>query len=266
VTTAAPSVTTPFQWRADKGVRWIEGALPDATAAFTTRVGGFSEGSYSELNLGILTDDDPELVARNRELVASALGRDPDGFVMGLQVHGTDVQVHEARPERSAYASRGVELVEADAQLATSTDLTPLVLVADCLPLVLSVPGAVGAVHCGWRGVAAGIVPAAVESLCRLSGAEASHASAALGPGIGACCYEVGEEVHEAFEKRDLGDATDGRKLDIPRAIRSELVLGGVDPAAIANVGICTSCNPELFFSHRRDGATGRQAGIAWLI
>ena len=266
---AAPPVGTPFQWRGeecgDDGIRWIEASLPGAVAAFTTRLGGVSDGAYAELNLGILTEDDPVSVARNRDLVAAALERDPHGIAMGLQVHGSGVQVHETRPAPSPYASRGANLLEADAQLTDRPDVTPLVLVADCLPLVLCVPGAVGAVHCGWRGVAAGIVPAALESLCRLGGAEPSHAFAALGPGIGPCCYEVGEEVAAAFRERGLDDAIDGRRLDLPRAIRSELAFGGVDPGAIADVGICTSCNPELFFSHRRDGVTGRQAGIVWL-
>jgi polyphenol oxidase len=108
--------------------------------------------------------------------------------------------------------------------------------------------------HCGWRGLAAGIVE---------RGANAVDASAAaIGPGIGPCCYEVGDEVIAAFE--DLGDGVaDGRMLDLPEVARRLLDRAGVGDVAASN--LCTSCNPELFYSHRRDGErTGRQAGLAW--
>jgi polyphenol oxidase len=241
---------------------WIEAALPDAKAIFSTRLGGVSRPPFSSLNLGILTDDDPGLVQRNRDLLATALGRDAAGFAMGLQVHGSSVQLHARRPERSAYSLRGAGLVESDAQLTTSPDVTPMVLVADCFPLVLSAPGAVAVVHCGWRGVAAGIVSAALDGL----GSDTSRGdvTAVIGPGIGPCCYEVGDEVRASFEVRQLDEAFEGRRLDLRRAIRSELEREGVQ--ATTDVGLCTSCNPGLFFSHRRDGGrTGRQAGIAWL-
>jgi purine-nucleoside/S-methyl-5'-thioadenosine phosphorylase / adenosine deaminase len=269
VTATLPAVEAPFRWRTSNSgegeVPWIEARLPGAVAAFTTRLGGVSRGDYAELNLGILTDDDQALVTRNREIVADALDRQPEGFAMARQVHGTDVQVHNAKPRPSAYVTRVPALVEADGHVTGLPDVTPLVLVADCLPLVMTAPGAVAAIHCGWRGVAAGIVPLAVERLCEVSGATPSHVTAALGPGIGVCCYEVGEEVITAFRKRAVDVAMKGSHLDISEAIRLELQRAGVDASAFADVSICTSCNPDLFFSHRRDGPTGRQAGIAWL-
>jgi YfiH family protein len=262
VKAAAPAVHAPFDWRNDNGVDWIEATLPGAAAAFTTRCGGVSRGRYAELNLGILTDDDPAKVARNRETVAATLARDPQSFAMGLQVHGSELQVHHEKPPVSAFMSR-TDLAEADGQLTDSPDVTAIVLVADCIPLVLSAPGAVGAVHCGWRGIAAGIVPKAVKSLCELAEAKPSVVSAAIGPSIGACCYEVGEEVITVFRESQLDEAVKGDRLDIGKAIRLELERCRVE--SVADVGICTSCNPDLFFSHRRDGPTGRQAGIAWL-
>jgi YfiH family protein len=262
VKAAVPAVHAPFDWRNDDGVDWIEATLPNAVAGFTTRCGGVSRGRYAELNLGILTDDDQAKVARNREIVAETLERDPQGFAMGFQVHGSELQVHHENPSVSAFVSR-TDLVEADAQLTSSPGVTTLVLVADCVPLVLSAPGAVGAVHCGWRGIAAGIVPKAVNALCDLAGANPSVVSAAIGPAIGACCYEVGEDVIAVFRERELDQAVKGDRLDIVKAIRVELERSGVE--SVADVAICTSCNPDLFFSHRRDGPTGRQAGIAWL-
>jgi copper oxidase (laccase) domain-containing protein len=125
----------------------------------------------------------------------------------------------------------------------------------------------VAAVHCGWRGVAAGLVGKALEALGEVAGCEPASVAAAIGPGIGPCCYEIGDEVRQAFHEHGEGGAVlpDGR-LDIALAVRRDLERGGVPVGRIAASGICTSCNPGLFFSHRRDGGvTGRQAGLAWL-
>lgn len=110
-------------------------------------------------------------------------------------------------------------------------------------------------VHAGWRGLAGGIVGAAAEAV--------GATSAAIGPGIGPCCYEVGEEVLEAFA--DLGEGVaSGRMLDLPEVARRRLAEAGVE--RVESAGLCSSCERELFFSHRRDhGRTGRQAGVAWI-
>jgi polyphenol oxidase len=257
-------VTPPFEWRNESGLAWLECSLPDARAAFSTRQGGVSTGPYESLNLGILTEDDPARVARNRELLAGALGRDPAQVTMGWQVHGAEVQVHHEPPGpgRQGFGSPGDDLARVDAQVTDSADVTPLVLVADCVPVALAAPGAVAMVHCGWRGVAAGIVERAVTALCRL--ADAGEVSAAIGPAIGPCCYEVGPEVSDVFARHGHTDALDGRMLDLPHVVCCELETLGVEDIALA--GMCVSCHPDLFFSHRREGGlTGRQAGLAWL-
>jgi YfiH family protein len=261
-----PWLPDGFGWRRQEELLWIEASLPGATAAFSTRAGGFSEGPYASLNLGFLTDDDPALVAGNRDLLTRALGREPEAIATGFQVHGSDLQVHRSRPYVSPWSNRGAAAAKVDAQLTDRPDVTPLVLVADCVPLVLSAPDAVAAVHCGWRGVAAGIIDRAVASICELGGIEAGVLAAALGPGIGPCCYEVGDEVGSAFRARGHSDALAEARLDLAAAIRAELERGGVDTSAIHACGLCTSCNAELFFSHRRDrGVSGRQAGLVWL-
>lgn len=254
----------PFQWGDGGGVAWLECSLGEARAAFSTRQGGVSEGPYESLNLGILTDDDPARVARNRELLAGALGRDPARVAMGWQVHGADVQVHHEPPGPGlqGFGSPGDDLARVDAQVTDSAEVTPLVLVADCVPVALAAPGAVAMLHCGWRGVAAGIVERAVTAVRRLG--DAGEVSAAIGPAIGQCCYEVGPEVIDVFARNGHEDALEGRMLDLPRVVRRELESLGVQDVALA--GVCVSCHPELFFSHRRDGGlTGRQAGLAWL-
>lgn len=233
-----------MEWRERDGVRWLEADLGGARAAFSTRVGGVSEPPFESLNLGLLTDDSGSAVGENRLRLAAALGFAPERVVFARQVHGTDL-VHHPREGDAA---------EADGHVIREPGLAPLVFVADCLPVALRGPGGVALVHAGWRGLAGGILAA---------GAEAVGATrAAIGPGIGPCCYEVGEEVLGAFA--GLGGVADGRMLDLPEVARQLLARAGLE--AVEAAGLCTSCEAELFFSHRRDGGrTGRQAGLAWI-
>ena len=257
-------VNAPFEWRDEDGPARLECPLGGARAAFSTRNGGVSDGPYESLNLGILTDDDPARVSRNRALLTGALGRDGAAVAMGWQVHGADVQVHREPPApgRQGFGSPGDDLARVDAQVTDSPDVTPLVLVADCVPLALAAPGAVAMAHCGWRGVAAGVVERAVTALRSVSGH--GEVRAAIGPTIGPCCYEVGLEVSEVFVRNGHEDAVEGRMLNLAHVVRCELEALGVTGVACAD--LCVSCHPELFFSHRRDGGvTGRQAGLAWL-
>jgi purine-nucleoside/S-methyl-5'-thioadenosine phosphorylase / adenosine deaminase len=229
--------------------------LPGAQAVFSTREGGVSEGPYRSLNLGILTDDDPGRVAANRSRLASLSGFEPARVAMGWQVHGADVRQWDGPPEPAAFAAPGAALERVDGHTTTTSELALLVLVADCLPLALAASGRVAMLHCGWRGLAAGIVEQALEAFDE-------PPVAALGPAIGPCCYEVGPEVLAAFEGPDL--VARGRMLDLGAIVRRKLEASGV--ARIEDVGLCTSCRPDLFFSHRRDGGvTGRQAGVVWL-
>ncbi len=243
------------RWREHDGVRWLEAELPGALAAFSTRLGGVSEGPFASLNLGRLTDDDVEAVRENRRRLAAAMGIDPPWVLIARQIHGAEVLRHDGPDEPAAFAGPAPELPQADGHATARAGLAPLVFVADCLPVALAGPGGVAMVHCGWRGLAAGIVERAVE--------EVDAQAAAIGPGIGPCCYEVGDEVRAAFEDLGPGVAVDGR-LDLREVARRLLERGGVGSLEVSEA--CTSCMPELFFSHRRDhGRTGRQAGLAWL-
>lgn len=234
-----------MEWHEHDGVRWLEADLGGARAAFSTRLGGVSKPPFDSLNLGILTDDDPEAVTENRRRFALALGLEPEQVVFARQVHGTHLVQHPCEES----------VPEADGHVVTEPGPAPMVLAADCLPVALYGPGGLAMVHAGWRGLAGGIVGAAAEAV------EAN--AAAIGPGIGLCCYEVGEGVLGAFV--DLGDGiAAGRMLDLPEVARRLLARAGVD--RVESAGLCTSCERELFFSHRRDqGRTGRQAGIAWI-
>jgi polyphenol oxidase len=219
--------------------------LPGGRALFTTRHGGVSEGPYESLNLGLWTDDEPTRVEENRQRVANVAGVPRERLAQGRQVHGARVERVGAAPG---------EPTEADGQATALPGIAPIVLVADCLPIALIAHGAVGMVHAGWRGLAAGVVENGVAAVRELAGD--APVAAAIGPGIGPCCYEVGDEVHAAL-------GTSGRSADLKAVAAARLRAAGV--AHVHDVGLCTACAPGQFFSHRRDhGITGRQAGVAW--
>jgi polyphenol oxidase len=227
--------------------------LTGARALFTTRRGGCSGGAYESLNLGRWTEDEPTAVEHNRESLQRSLGV---AFAYGRQVHGRRVQ------QVSAPSSDRVAPEEADGQATAVSGVAPMVLTADCLPIAIAGDGAVAMLHAGWRGLAAGVVAEGVGALHALGAG--GPLSAAIGPGAGPCCYEVSEDVHEAFA--DYGaDARREANLDLKAIARIALQRAGV--ATVHDAALCTICSdPTLFYSHRRDrGITGRQAGIAWL-
>jgi YfiH family protein len=267
-----------MEWNDGEGLRWLEADLGDgARAVFSTRLGGVSEGPFEGLNLGVLTDDDPEFVRENRQRLAAALGLDPARIAFARQVHGAELEVHATDvPSRGSFGSNGVgtkpwdSLPELDGHVMKGPGVAGLVFGADCLPVAIAGPGGVAMLHCGWRGLAAGIVATGAAAV--------GGTDAAIGPGIGPCCYEVGDEVLSAFSHLGAGiAAADGpirgamadnsarrQRLDLAEVARLLLLEAGVERVEAA--GLCTSCEAGLFFSHRRDaGRTGRQAGIAWI-
>ena len=245
----------PFRWSEEH----LAIELPGARALFTTRRGGVSRGAFTTLNLGRLTADEPEAVSRNRAIVQSRAG---GRLAMIRQVHGAHV-VRIRRPDQVSGPEPKCDPEEADGQVTALSGVAPIVLTADCLPIVLAGDGAVAMLHAGWRGLAQGIIGAGVRGLEEL-GTGARALVAAIGPGAGACCYEVGEEVHEQFASHGE-QARRGQNLDMKAIARVQLAAAGV--RTVHDVGLCTICSPpELFFSHRRDrGVTGRQAGLVWL-
>jgi YfiH family protein len=221
-------------------------------------VGGVSEGPFESLNVGILTADPEERVRENRGRLAAEVGIEPGRVAMGWQEHGTELCEWDGPPAEAlaGFAYPGAQLPRVDGHVSTSPGVGLLVLVADCYPVALAAEGRVAMLHCGWRGLAGGILDAALK---RFDGAQPA---AAVGPGIGQCCFEVGEEVLERFS--DLDGVADGRMLDLRAVISQKLAAAGVE--RVEHVDRCTSCHPELYFSHRRDdGVTGRQSGMVVL-
>jgi copper oxidase (laccase) domain-containing protein len=245
---------------------------------FSTREGGVSAGPFASLNLGGSVGDDPAAVAENVRRLAAAAG--VPGFATVHQVHGDRVVAGTDDLPPSC---------EADAVLSVPGGRAPAVKTADCVPVLLfdRRTGRAAAVHAGWRGTRLRIVARAVEALIggapggsgpggptknRTSeppaaasfAARAADVVAAIGPCIRRCCYEVSPELAAEFAAAFGAEVVDGRHLDLVLANRRVLREAGVRDTLLDVVGGCTSCHPELFFSHRRDrGRTGRH--LSWI-
>jgi YfiH family protein len=234
----------PFRWEGGH----VAADLDGGRVLFSTRRGGVSSGPFTSLNLGRLTADDGANVDANRDRLAAAVGLPRSRFLYGRQVHGGTVRRATEPPSDARPPA------DEDGQATALEDAAALVFTADCLPVALVAGGAVASLHGGWRGLAEGVLAEGVAAL-RDVGASGPIV-AALGPAARGCCYEVGDEVHAAF-------GTSGRTVDLKAIARERLEAAGVDE--VHDCGLCTMCDPERFFSHRRDrGVTGRQAGVAW--
>jgi hypothetical protein len=210
--------------------------------AFTTRVGGVSEGPYASLNLGA-RGDDPALVAENRAIACAALGLDSARLSVNRQRHSPTV--HRAQA--------GVRNEPGDGLWSDEPGQPMLALAADCVPIAIATTRGtprLAVLHAGWRGLADGVVEAGVAAL------GTARAAAIVGPAVGPCCYEVGPEVSARFDP----DLTSHGTLDLWTAAERALRRAGV--ALVERVDLCTRCNPELFFSHRRSGPVRGAQGV----
>ena len=218
--------------------------------AFSTRHGGVSEGPYESLNLGVLTRDGPENAQENRRRLCDAVGADAERLAMNRQVHSATVN-------RAVPGERGRE---GDGLWTDEPGVPMLKLTADCLPIALvrrTGPPALALLHAGRMGLLEGVVEAGVAAL---GGADLA---AAVGPGIGPCCYEIGEDIADAYRARFGGGVLRGRHLDLWTSAERILRDAGVD--SVERLDVCTACSAD-FFSHRRDGGvTGRQGVIGYV-
>jgi YfiH family protein len=248
---------------------WIvpEWPVPARVRAIcTTREGGVSETPYDSLNLGDHVGDDADHVSRNRAIFKAALGA---RAVFLRQVHGT----HTVR-----LAPDSQDGAEADGCMTSAPGVACTIMVADCLPVLLAVDDgrAVGAAHAGWRGLAGGVIESACEAVRGAAGDQRlrpENVLAWLGPCIGPKAFEVGPEVKAAFEAHDPGASDlfepyrEGKWLaNLPGLARRRLASLGIT-RVYGNDGSgdwCTVANPSRYFSHRRDGASGRFAAGIW--
>lgn len=227
---------------------------------FTSRAGGVSASPYDSFNLGDHVGDDEQSVSANRARLADIAGLEPERFVWMEQLHTNNVTVVDGPQDGPVEAT--------DAIVTTKQNLALCVLVADCVPVLLSDhnAGVVAAVHAGRLGARNGIVPRAVEKMREL-GAEPANIQALLGPAAAGESYEVPQEMADDVEKHLPGSRTRTKKgtpgLDIRAGLVRQLMAAGVthidaDPR--------DTVTDKSFFSYRREGTTGRQAGVIWLM
>lgn len=226
--------------------------------AFLGRTGGVSSGQLASLNLGRREEDRAENLTENKKRVAKAFGTDGNKIFTVSQVHSDRIVIID----RTDTAPEDVKPFEADAIITDIKGISIGILTADCVPLLFldSRNKVIAAVHAGWKGTASKIASKTVKMMVERFESRPKEIRAAIGPAIGACCYEVGQEVVDAVGYR--GNASVQREgkwyLDLPRANLLQLQEMGI--ADIDVSGICTSCRTDLFFSHRKEmGKTGRQ-------
>jgi len=267
MTSPLPVLPEHWQWETRDGLVLLR-ATPLAALGvahvFTTRPGGTSAPPFESLNLGRGVGDAPEAVVENRARALAAMGREVADHVEAAQVHGREVAL-------ATRAQRGQIVPGADGLVTADPAVVLAIHCADCVPILLvdARRRVVAALHTGWRGTAAGMAAAAVATIVAACGVDPGDLVAAIGPSIGPCCYEVDAPVVERLRDwpwhREVL-APSGRPghwmLDLWEANRRQLVDAGVPPASIATAGLCTAHHPALFFSHRRDGPTGRMAAM----
>lgn len=223
---------------------------------FTDRSGGVSQGIFASLNLRLHCEDSRENVRENYRRLGERIGC--HRFVLGNQQH-TDNLLHVDGSYAKTDIFDPVDYV-ADGLITREPELALVVFIADCVPVLLQGPGVVAAVHAGWRGTAKGIVHKAVREM----DCDPAEITAYIGPSIGPCCYEVGDEVREAMRER-LGREAEAffhqRNIDLKGLNRRQLELCGVEKIDVSP--ICTYCSHERYWSHRyTHGQRGSQAAV----
>jgi len=237
--------------------------------AVTTRQGGKSLPPFDSLNLGLHVGDDPERVIGNYELLSTVLAFGLDTLVACKQVHGDRViEVREGDERRLSFLQCREE---GDAMVTNIPGLVLMVRVADCIPVVFYDPvqRVIGIAHAGWRGTCRAIAAKTVEVLIDRYASNPATILVGIGPGIGPCCYEVDNQVKSLYEEdfsygRRLIEERNGKLfLNLWEANRSQMLDTGIREEHIELAGLCTSCHPQFFFSHRRErGRTGRFAAL----
>lgn len=250
------------------------GAYHETRHFISTRVGGKSQGPFAGFNLGFGTDDHAENVLQNRHLLSETLGIPLDWFVFPRQTHSANIAVIDHTHRGKGAFTRDDAIPDTDALICNIPHIFIVIQVADCVPVLLldTENKAVAAIHAGWRGTVQEIVPRTIEAMTKQYGTKAQKIVAGIGPSIGKCCYNVGNEVKEKFSILSSSFSifeTKNNKLhlDLWEANKNQLIQAGVEEQNIEIAETCTKCNQHTFFSSRHgNGNTGRfTAGIMLL-
>ncbi len=263
----------------EAGLDWLSAeGLTDGNAVhgFSTRLGGISEGHLASLNLGIARGDDPANVRENYRRFCGALGAQMDIMVFSHQVHGDEIRVCTL-----ADAGKGLDRprdYEADGLVTDIPGLPLVIFSADCIPILLYDPvrRVVGACHAGWRGTALGIAGKTVRTMAAVYGCRPADIRCAIGPGISRCCFETHGDVPQAME-RAMGAAAAAPFIDPLPSGKFRVDLKGINGYWLEKAGVlpekivisddCTSCHPDIYWSHRHTGpARGSMAAMIQLL
>lgn len=239
--------------------------------AFSERGGGVSEPPFASLDMAAHTGDAPQAVDENRTRLLAALGiaEHQDRLTCAEQVHGTRVAIvapDEAGAGGKAAGTRA-PIPGADALVTVSEGVPLMLLFADCVPVVLVAERsrAVAVVHAGWRGLLGGVVGEATRALREVI-EPGEPVTAYVGPHIGACCYEVSDELVSHFAHKFVTIRRASATLDLAAAVTEELESSGVPEERQCHLGICTAHNTDRFFSYRAEGRTGRHAALVCVL
>ncbi|HET6348942.1 MAG TPA: peptidoglycan editing factor PgeF [Candidatus Krumholzibacteria bacterium] len=266
-------------------LRFFESELlaphPQVEAVVSTRRGGVSTGAFASLNLGGKTADAPDNVRENRRRVAALFGRNATQLTFARQVHGAHIAHVPAGHPGGAFDN-------VDALITDAKDTPLVILTADCAAIFMYdvTHHAIGIAHAGWRGTVAQIAAHTVQRMHAVFGTEPREIVACVGPSIGPCCYEVGEEViaavidafpddtDELLLEPEMASAgsfrasvnEDHKHFDLWRANERVLISAGVPDTQVEVSRLCTACHTDLFYSHRAEkGVTGRFGGVMML-
>lgn len=265
--------------RTSQGVLYLYSEAIEAAGGvahgFSTRVGGVSEGMWGSMNLGVSRGDDPDHVRENYRRFLSAIGADSSRIVLSNQVHGDDVRVVTSADWKSDLYEK--VSYEADGLMTATPGVTLVVFSADCLPVLLYDPvrKVVAAVHSGWRGTVAGVVPKAVQRMCDVYGSRAEDILAAIGPGISQCCFETHEDVPNALMAAVSSAAL--QYIQIKENGKFAVDLKGINTYRLEQSGLlrehievsadCTGCLTDKYWSHRKMGNNrGSMAAVIQLL
>ncbi len=236
--------------------------------AFTTRLGGVSHGKIEGFNLGFRVDDDLGSVMENYRLLSLDIGTEPERMVLSKQTHTDNIRVADEADAGKGITRRS-DIEDTDGLITVASKIALVVFSADCVPILMYDPraGAVAAVHAGWRGSVKGIAEKAVRIMCGRFGSRAEDIRVAIGPSIGPCCFEFGQEAAEIFGGKYCTAGLNGKQMvDIWSYNRDRLTEVGVLADNIDISGICTACNCDKFYSYRRHKeGTGRLGAIIML-
>lgn len=254
---------------------WMQKA-PELSVGFTTRKGGVNGESCHAFNLALHVEDEEAVVLHNRRQLMKEIGFTMDAFTCAQQVHANNVAIVDSSDRGKGSLSTQTAIADVDGLLTAQDDICLISFYADCVPLYFFEPTKrlIGLAHAGWRGTVKQIAKEMVHTMVEKMNANPKYIYAAIGPSIGACCYEVdnyvAQSVHNMLPRADVikSHANNRYMLDLKECNRQIMIEAGILPEHIAMTQYCTGCDTTRFFSHRKEsGKTGRMASwIGWQV